>query len=265
MTKADSELPVIYEITGHGENALSGGFSEAVEKANMTVSQLTLLTEDAVPDVAAAIILNGPTSDFSEDDAAKVKDYLQGGGRALIACNFEYQDLPNFASVPLSNAVVLKDYRHLLMYLVQPWPQPSLHLAGIPMTEGAVEHFSDVRHLIITALAITGLALFGAYGIIQYEKKTWQLWKLSGPLKNLLALLIVVGMMIIVDFDDFFIKFHYLAFSNMNWVFSPTSNPIINLFPDDFFAMLFGIWWLFTILLLSLIQWRINRYLSRLI
>ena len=68
----------------------------------------------------------------------------------------------------LSNEVVLKDYRHLLMYLVQPWPQPSLHLAGIPMTEGAVEHFSDVRHLIITALAITGLALFGAYGIIQY-------------------------------------------------------------------------------------------------
>lgn len=165
----------------------------------------------------------------------------------------------------LSNAVVLKDYRHLLMYLVQPWPQPPLHLAGIPMTEGAIEHFSDVRHLIITALAITGLALFGAYGIIQYEKKTWQLWKLSDPLKNLLALLIVVGMMIIVDFDDFFIKFHYLAFSNMNWVFSPTSNPIINLFPDDFFAMLFGIWWLFTILLLSLIQWRINRYLSRLI
>ena len=99
VTKADSELPVIYEITGHGENTLSGGFSEAVEKANMTVSQLTLLTEDAIPDDAAAIIINGPTSDFSEDDAAKVKDYLQGGGRALIACNFEYQDLPNFASV----------------------------------------------------------------------------------------------------------------------------------------------------------------------
>ena len=48
---------------------------------------------------AAAIIINGPTSDFSEDDAAKVKEYLQGGGRALITCNFEYQDLPNFASV----------------------------------------------------------------------------------------------------------------------------------------------------------------------
>lgn len=33
VTKADSELPVIYEITGHGENTLSGGFSEAVEKS----------------------------------------------------------------------------------------------------------------------------------------------------------------------------------------------------------------------------------------
>ena len=43
VTKASSELPVLYEITGHGETSLSGGFTEAVGKANMTVSELTLL------------------------------------------------------------------------------------------------------------------------------------------------------------------------------------------------------------------------------
>ena len=29
-----TELPVIYQVSGHGETALSGGFTEAIEKAN---------------------------------------------------------------------------------------------------------------------------------------------------------------------------------------------------------------------------------------
>ena len=54
VTKDSSELPVVYEITGHGETSLSGGFSEAIEKANMTLTELTLLKEEAVPDDASA-------------------------------------------------------------------------------------------------------------------------------------------------------------------------------------------------------------------
>lgn len=93
------EMPVIYEVTGHGETALSGGFTEAVEKANVTLTELTLLTEDTVPEDAAAIIVNAPTSDFSKEDADKVISYLNNGGKAIITCNFQYQELANFASV----------------------------------------------------------------------------------------------------------------------------------------------------------------------
>lgn len=99
VTLESSELPVVYEVEGHGEMALSGGFKEAVEKANVTLSALTLLKEDAIPKDAAAIIINGPTSDFSEDDAQKVIDYLGKGGKAIIATSFQYKDLPNFESV----------------------------------------------------------------------------------------------------------------------------------------------------------------------
>lgn len=99
VTRDSSELPVIYEIEGHGENTLSGGFKEAIEKANLSISKLTLLKEDAIPEDAAAIVINGPSSDFSEDDAKKVTDYLNKGGKALIVCNFQYQDLPNFQTI----------------------------------------------------------------------------------------------------------------------------------------------------------------------
>lgn len=96
VTKASSELPVLYEITGHGETSLSGGFTEAVGKANMTVSELTLLKEEKVPDDAAAIIINAPSTDFSEDDADKVITYLEGGGKALIITGYDHKGLENF-------------------------------------------------------------------------------------------------------------------------------------------------------------------------
>ena len=66
VTMDSTELPVIYQVSGHGETALSGGFTEAIEKANITLSDLALLKEDAVPEDAAALIINGPTTDFSE-------------------------------------------------------------------------------------------------------------------------------------------------------------------------------------------------------
>lgn len=99
VTLESEELPVIYEITGHGEQSISGGFKEAVEKANVTLSELTLLSEDAVPKDASAIIINGPTSDFSTDDTKKVLDYLENGGKAIITTNFQYKNLENFENV----------------------------------------------------------------------------------------------------------------------------------------------------------------------
>lgn len=99
VTLDSSELPVIYEIEGHGETALSGGFKEAVEKANITLSSLTLLTEDGIPEDAQAVIINGPTSDFSEDDAKKVSEYLERGGNVLLNCSFEHQGLTNLESI----------------------------------------------------------------------------------------------------------------------------------------------------------------------
>ena len=65
----------------------------------MTLSELTLLKETAVPEDAAAVIINAPTSDFSEDDAKKVKEYLENGGKALIISSYEHKDLANFESI----------------------------------------------------------------------------------------------------------------------------------------------------------------------
>ncbi len=99
VTMDEEDLPVIYEVTGHGETSMGSTFSEALAKANITLNELTLLNEEAVPDDAAAIIINSPTSDFNEADAQKVIDYLQAGGKALITGYYASQGLENFESI----------------------------------------------------------------------------------------------------------------------------------------------------------------------
>ena len=92
---ADSEsLPVIYTITGHDEADLGENFTEALEKANITLESFELMQEDAVPEDAMAVIIDSPQKDFNENDAQKIADYLAAGGKVLIAYNYGYSDFP---------------------------------------------------------------------------------------------------------------------------------------------------------------------------
>jgi ABC-2 type transport system permease protein len=92
-------MPKIYLIGGHDELTLETSFADIVEKANIETETITLFNYDAVPDDAAAIIILAPTSDYSTEDAQKVKDYLSTGGKALIVATYSDTDLPNFYSI----------------------------------------------------------------------------------------------------------------------------------------------------------------------
>ncbi len=103
------DMPVVYEIEGHGEASLSGNFSEVITKANITAQTINLLKYDEIPDDAKAVIINGPTSDFSKDDAAKIIAYLQKGGKVLISTTYTTEDMTNFKSILEAYQVSLQD------------------------------------------------------------------------------------------------------------------------------------------------------------
>ncbi|MCR5468604.1 MAG: Gldg family protein [Lachnospiraceae bacterium] len=94
------DLPVAYVIDGHGETSLTGDFSDALSKANITSTTINLLEYDAIPDDAAVVIINAPTSDFSTDDAAKIIEYINVGGNLLVSTSYEADDdMTNFESI----------------------------------------------------------------------------------------------------------------------------------------------------------------------
>ena len=93
------DLPVLYTLDGHGEKDLDSTLQEDIQKANIDIKSLNLITEESVPDDAACLLINAPTSDISESEKDAIIDYLENGGKAMIFSDYTTEDLPNFDAV----------------------------------------------------------------------------------------------------------------------------------------------------------------------
>ena len=78
------EYPQVYLLEGHGEQELPAAFSEQIEKENMEVNSLSLLNVDAIPEEADCVVIYGPQSDLSQEEAAMLAEYVSGGGKLLV-------------------------------------------------------------------------------------------------------------------------------------------------------------------------------------
>lgn len=77
-------LPQLYRHTGHGEAELSDAFRDQLTKDNIEVTDVSLLTENGVPEAADCVLLYAPESDFSDEEITLLSDYLSGGGKLLV-------------------------------------------------------------------------------------------------------------------------------------------------------------------------------------
>ncbi len=149
---------VVYELNGHGESSLDSSFEDGVKKENVDLAELTLLTEDSVPDDANGVLILSPTNDLNAEDADKLIAYLNNGGKVLISTSYidrfseempnltkvlsefglsigdgliveqdnarMYQNpiylLPNVSSDSLTNGVYGKSYDYIMMPYAQP-------------------------------------------------------------------------------------------------------------------------------------------------
>ncbi|MRI04250.1 TIGR01906 family membrane protein [Lactobacillus reuteri] len=173
---------------------------------------------------------------------------------------------PFFITIPkhllgLSASELIADYGSVIKYIQLP-TQRVLELRYLPIASSAVHHFEDVRHLILLNEAVMVVSLPLLVFGLKKQKRQNQLWRLILPFQMLFILLLFSGFMGITNFDVLFIKFHYLFFSNMDWLFDPRTTPIILLMPENFFTVLFGLWLGFILIILLLIWGWIKLMLS---
>jgi len=77
-------LPQVYCVEGHGESDLPSTFADQVEKANLEVQKLSLLTVEEIPEDAACVVIYGPQSDITEDQYTMLRKYVADGGKLLV-------------------------------------------------------------------------------------------------------------------------------------------------------------------------------------
>lgn len=113
------DLPIVYAITGHGESQLNDRVKDLIGKGNMELRELSLLAEKKVPEDAAGVILNGPASDLSADEAQMLLSYMENGGKMVILAAYTENDMTNLKGIldnygmALGDGVVLEgDSRH---------------------------------------------------------------------------------------------------------------------------------------------------------
>lgn len=93
------DAPVLYTLTGHGEIEIGGNIEKLIEKNNITVQNLNLITEEAIPEDAECILIASPEKDLTEEESDKIISYLENGGKAMIFSDYSETAMPNFESV----------------------------------------------------------------------------------------------------------------------------------------------------------------------
>lgn len=117
VTLDSDDMQKVCTTTGHGEGPLDSYFTKILDNDNLASEECKLLTDEAVPEDAALLIINAPTSDFTPSEAEAVISYLQKGGNLLVTTSTEPVpgSMPNFDSIldwygiSLTDSIVL-DY-----------------------------------------------------------------------------------------------------------------------------------------------------------
>ncbi len=104
------DFPQLYVLEGHGESELPDTFADQVEKDNIEVSTLSLLTVDEIPEDADCLMIYSPTSDISDVEAEMLSDYVAGGGKLLVMAGPSEDDaLENLYSILTPYGVEAED------------------------------------------------------------------------------------------------------------------------------------------------------------
>lgn len=111
-----------------------------------------------------------------------------------------------------------------------------LEFPSLSMSEPGRIHFEEVKRIFVFVQWLCILSFLSAAVCIYFHirrKKGWKFLKATSVLTILVPL--ALGVLIALNWDQFFVTFHHLFFNNDYWIFDPVLDPIINILPDTFF------------------------------
>ena len=123
-------------------------------------------------------------------------------------------------------------------------------------------HFEEVRDIFQNVNKISRICLIISLIGIIIGIKNKDIQILNYTSKALIIIPLVLAIPMIINFEDTFVIFHKLMFSNDYWIFDPTLDPVINILPEEFFFHA-GIMILGIVLVVSIILYTIYKFISK--
>lgn len=172
-----------------------------------------------------------------------------------IVFNFLIKPLRLASISSLNSKLLMKNYMAMINYLLNPF-KTKLVFPDFFQSSAGISHFADVKNLLILNNLIFLLGLVASILIFKNlsQEHHWLTVKNSLRFCSLTPLFLIV-LMCMVNFNQFFVKFHQVFFRNSDWIFDPLRDPIINILPEEFFEVefiFFFVGWIIILVILNL-------------
>ena len=148
---------------------------------------------------------------------------------------FYYMGMDRISNETGYSVDVIKENYDALIDWCSPFYTDELDFPTLSESASGVSHFVEVKvifNLFFVLLFVTPLFLAGLI-YLQYKQGSSS-WMLSSPI-IVCVLPLLIGLACAIDFNRIFVLFHQVVFNNDDWLFSPTTDPIILFLPERFF------------------------------
>ncbi len=149
-------LPTMYVLTGHDEIALSDSLNNEIEKQNIALESLNLITQGGIPENCDGIIISSPARDLTEGETTKILKYMDKGGKLFVVRDYVENKLPNldkilaaYGMAPKEGIVLEGDPDHYIQANYYMVPDYGNHVITAPLAQ------AKLMTLAVTAQGIT--------------------------------------------------------------------------------------------------------------
>lgn len=134
----------------------------------------------------------------------------------------------------ISNEEIKQNFDELLYYINHKEPE-ELKLTSFPVsTEGSI-HFKDTKALFLKNKLLLFISLVFLCVCVYFSFANKNIKFLYFGAFSCLLILALIFTVALVNFDSAFTLFHNILFTNDYWLFSPISDPVITILPQEFF------------------------------
>lgn len=152
--------------------------------------------------------------------------------RPLYYYDIKHLDIPVSSGYPETE--IRENYDALIDYNSM-FYSGDLQFPSLAMSDTGRIHFVEVKNIFVAVqyLAVITLLLSAGFTVYKARKKDFAF--LAGASALTLLVPAILGSLIALNWENFFVTFHHIFFNNDYWIFDAATDPVITILPDTFF------------------------------